>query len=389
MTASPTTRRLILASGAVTLALTVAACSDTTTSTAGSATTTAGATATPAGSTATGSSSGTAGSSDVTAAVAAASAPQTIWPGPTESISPPAGKKIVAITCGSQGYGCVQGAQGVAAAGKVLGWHVTVVDGKGDPSVWNAAVTQAVSDKADGIVLAAVNPALVQDGLAKAKAAKVPVVLEFIPKLPGAGVDGYITTDHAAGGKLLADWVTQNSGGKAKILLLEEPAFPELVERNNGIRSELKASCPGCSTVATVKFSIGTMAQALPGLVTTALQSHPDITYVLAPFDSSATFASQGIRQAGRAGVALVSGEGDPDGLTRVRSGEQAADLATVPAWAGWAAADQLARLFAGQPAGTYTLPQRLFTAANKPAGSAGWPGDVDYAAKFTKVWGK
>jgi ribose transport system substrate-binding protein len=372
MIAKPTVRRLLLAASATSLAMILSACSDTATTSASSADT------------------GSGGDNSAAAAtVAAASAAQTQWPGPNDTITPAAHKKIVAITCGSQGYGCVQGAQGVEAAGKVLGWDVTVVDGKGDPSVWNAAVTQAVTDKADGIVLAAVNPVLVQDGLAKAKAAHVPVIVEFIPRFPGATVDGYVSTDHTQGGKVLADWVIANSGGKAKVLVLEEPAFPELVQRNDGIRAELAAACPNCHIVSTAKFSLGTMVQQLPGLVTTALQSHPDITYVLAPFDSAGTFATQGIRQSGRTDVALVSGEGDPDGLTRVRNGEQAADLATVPAWAGWAAADQLARLFNGKTAQPYTLPQRLFTAHNLPNGQAGWSGDVDYAAEFSKIWGK
>jgi ribose transport system substrate-binding protein len=321
--------------------------------------------------------------------VAAAAARQTAWPGPDEPVPVVRGKKVVAITCGSQGYGCVQGAQGVVAAGKTLGWDVQVVDGKGDPSVWNAAVVQAVADRADGIVLAAINPALVQDGLARARAAHIPVIVEFLPKLPGASVDGYITTDHAAGGKVLADWIISDSGGRAKVLMLDEPAFPELVSRNDAVRAELRAACSGCSIVSSAKFSIGTMAQQLPSLVSSALQSHPDIGYVLAPFDSAGTFAAQGIRQSDQPAVKLVSGEGDPDGLTRVRTGEQAADLATVPGWAGWAAVDDLLRLFHGKPVTDYTLPQRLFTKASVPAGSGGWAGDLDYAAKFRAVWGQ
>lgn len=325
----------------------------------------------------------------VRSAASAAAAPQTGWPGPESGVPIVRGKKVVAITCGSQGYGCVQGAQGVVAAGKVLGWDVQVVDGKGDPSVWNSAVTQAVADKADGIVLAAINPSLVQAGLAQARAAHIPVIVEFLPKLPGPSVDGYVTTDHVAGGKAMADWIIADSGGKAKVLMLDEPEFPELVMRGDAIRAELKSACPGCTIVQAAKFSLGTMAQQLPSLVTSALQSHPAITYVVAPFDSSATFAAQGIRQAGNAGVKLVSGEGDPDGLTRVRNGQQAADLATVPAWAGWAAADDLLRAFQGKPVSTYTLPQRLFSKGNAPAGNGGWAGDVDYAAKFRLMWGQ
>lgn len=322
--------------------------------------------------------------------LAAASAEQTAWIGPEEPIDPPAGQRIVAITCGSQGYGCVQGAEGAAEAGALLDWDVTVVDGKGDPSVWNAAVTQAVSDGADGIVLAAVNPALVSDGLARAERAGIPVVSLFIPELDGApDVDAHVTTDHEGGGRALADWVIADSGGDAQVLVLSEPAFPELVLRGEGFAEELSRECPGCAITDTVEFSIGTMASDLAGLVTTALQADPTIDYVLAPFDSSATFAAQGIRQSGRTDVALVSGEGDPDGLQRVRDGEQAVDLATVPAMGGWAAIDHLARIFTGQPAEDYLLPQRLITRDNLPSESGGWASDVDYAATFRELWGR
>ena len=320
----------------------------------------------------------------------AASARQTTWPGPDSPVVAPAGKKIVAITCGSQGYGCVQGAQGVKDAGAKLGWDVTVVDGKGDPSVWNAALTQAASDGADGIVLSAVNPALVSDGLRQAKAAGIPVIELFIPKLDGAPtVDAYVSTDHRAGGQALADWVIGTSGGRAHVLVLSEPAFPELVQRNQGFTDEISKECPACKVAETVQFSIGTMAQDLPGQVSTALQADPTINYVLAPFDSSGTFASQGIRQSGRADVALVSGEGDPDGLQRVRAGEQGVDLATVPAWAGWAAVDHLARIFDAKPASDYLIPQRLIARDNMPTTSGDWAGDLDYAAKYSQLWGK
>ena len=68
--------------------------------------------------------------------------------------------------------------------------------------------------------------------------------------------------------------------------MLSEKAFPELVKRNAALLAELKAACPGCSVADTVEFNIGTMASQLAGAVTSALQRHPDVTYVVAPFDS-------------------------------------------------------------------------------------------------------
>ena len=328
-------------------------------------------------------------SATVTDTVAGAMAPVGKFPAPGAAVKAPAGKRVVAVTCSSQGYGCVQGGIGVQEAAKALGWNVTVADGKGDPATWNSAIQQAVTAKADGIVLLAVDPQLVAGALAKAKAADIPVVSTFIPKLGSATVDAYASTDHAQGGKILADWIIKDSGGKAKVLMLDEKAFPELVKRNTALLDELRAACPECSVVDTVEFNIGTMAQQLAGAVTSSLQRHPDVQYVVAPFDSSGIFAGQGIRQAGKAGaVKMVGAEGDPNGIEGVQSGGQAVDLATVPPWGGWAAVDLLVRHMAGSPVENAVLPQRLFDKSNVPSGK-GWTGDVDYQASYRELWGR
>ena len=328
-------------------------------------------------------------SATVTDAVSNAMAPVAKFAAPGAAVAAPSGKKIGAVTCSSQGYGCVQGGLGVQEAGKALGWNVTVADGKGDPATWNSAIQQAVTAKADGIVLLAVDPALVAGALAKAKAAGIPVVSTFIPKLGATAVDGYASTDHAQGGKILADWIIKDSGGKAKVLMLDEKAFPELVKRNTALLDELKAACPGCTVADTVEFNIGTMASQLAGAVTSSLQRHPDVTYVVAPFDSAGIFAGQGIRSAGAtARVKMVGAEGDPNGIQGVQSGGQAVDLATVPPWGGWAAVDLLVRHMAGSPVETAELPQRLFDKSNVPSGK-GWSGDVDYKASYRELWGR
>lgn len=205
-----TVARIALALGLIALAVGIAACGSSDSSTA------------TAGSTATTGDGGGGVSAAVSETVKKAMAPQTEFTGPTEPVAAESGKKIVAITCSSQGYGCVQGAKGVEEAGKELGWSVTVVDGKGDPSVWNEAIRQAIVSKADGIVLLAVDPKLVADGLSRAKAAGIPVIETFVPKFSGVQADGYVTTDHVEGGQILADWITQDSGGSGQVLMLND-----------------------------------------------------------------------------------------------------------------------------------------------------------------------
>ena len=57
----------------------------------------------------------------------------TAWHGPTNSPPLQKGKTIYAITCASQGIGCVRAANGAKEGGEAAGWTVRVIDGKGDP----------------------------------------------------------------------------------------------------------------------------------------------------------------------------------------------------------------------------------------------------------------
>jgi ribose transport system substrate-binding protein len=322
--------------------------------------------------------------------VADAEKPISAWPGPKTPVKVQPGRNVVVVTCGSQGIGCVRAAAGATEAGKKLGWTVRTVDGKSDPSVWNSAIQDAVAAKADGIVLDAVPPALVQGALAKAKAAGIPLVSVFnpVPADPGSVFD-YVRPNHAEQGRLMADWVTADSGGDAHVLVVRAPEFPELLQRHEAFTKELSSACPKCKVAGTVDMTLGTMAQRLPQAVISALQRDPSIDYIVAPIDSAATFVSEGVRSAGKTDKVKVSGyEGDPDAVTRVRDGDvQAATVADPPEWMGWQAMDALARAFADQDPETVEVPSRLLVKDNAPD-TKGWQGDIDFRTQLGQLWG-
>jgi ribose transport system substrate-binding protein len=315
----------------------------------------------------------------------------TAWPGPVGSPKPASGKRIVVVTCSSQGIGCVRAAAGATNAGKALGWTVQTIDGQGQPAVWNSAILSAITTHANGIVLDAVPPQLVGDALQKASQAHIPIVSVYNPKPSSAGVPvfAYVTPDHSEQGRLMADWVAMDSTGSARVIVVEDNEFPELVQRVRGFRQELAAVCGGCKIVATVSSTIGAMAQQLPSAVTSALQSNPTANYVIAPFDSNATFAAEGVQQAGKAGGVKVAGyEGDPQAISAVRGGQiQAVTIADPSEWMGWQAIGEFVRAFAGaQPADT-PVPFRLIVKANAPS-TSGWLGDFNYQSQYRRLWG-
>lgn len=332
---------------------------------------------------------GAAAAQDAKSTVDAARQAKTSWVGPTVPVKVEAGKTVYVITCASQGIGCVRAANGVAEAGELLGWDVRIIDGRGDPAAWNAGILSAVAGKADGIVLAAVPPMLVGDALAQAKEAGIAVVSVFNPKPDKAdGVFAYVRPDHTAQGALAADWVEADSDGKAKIILVEDPIFPELVQRGTGFRQSIE-SCKDCEIVEAVESTLATMAQRLPGAVAAALSRHPDATHVIAPFDSNGFFANEGVRQAGRIGsIRVGSYEGDPQTIAAIRNGDYAMTVADPAEWMGWQAADELVRAFAGAEPANITVVDRLIDKDNAPA-TDGWLGDLDFRAEFRKLWGK
>jgi ABC-type sugar transport system substrate-binding protein len=279
-------------------------------------------------------------------------------------------------------------ANGVVAAGKELGWSVTVVDGKGNPTIWNSAIRQAIADKANGIVLAAVVPALASGAVQAARAAHIPVIYTLGNVLEGTNLA--MDTDRAEAGKVLADWTAVDSGGKAQVLVLYDHEFPELTAYSDAYVAELKAVCSGCKVVGTPSFTLETFATTLPGIVSTAMRDNPGLNYVVAPYDSAATFIQQGARQVGRS-VKVMGDGGDQPTVANLKDGTEAASMGVPSEWMGWQALDAIGRYLVGKPLPNTPVVQGLMVPANiktqAPTGS--YSGGFNYQSHYEKLWGK
>lgn len=365
------------------LALTLAACGSSSSSSSSSAS-------------AVGSSSSASSASAAPSGVAASAAatvakyekPVTAWPGPNTPFTPPTGKKVTVITCSSTGITCVRVANGVVAAGKALGWSVNVVDGKGDPTVWNSAIRQAIADKSNGIVLAAVVPALASGAVQAARSAHIPVIYALGNVLQGTNLA--MDTDRAQAGRVLADWTAVDSGGKAQVLVLFDNEFPELVSFSNAYIAELKAVCPKCTVVGKPSFTLETFATRLPGIISNVMRDNPGLKYVVAPYDSASTFIQQGARQVGRT-VKVMGDGGDQPTVANLKDGSESASMGVPSEWMGWQALDAIGRFLAGKPLPTTPVVQGLMVPADistqAPTGS--YSGGFDYQAHYEKLWGK
>jgi ribose transport system substrate-binding protein len=387
--ASACRRRPVAAVAAVTVALgSLAAC--------GSSSEDASTTATSAPSAAATTAQTTAAASATDSVFAAFSGPVSTWPGPDAPVEVTPGKHLTVITCGSTGITCVRVANGVAAAAKSIGYTTDVVDGRQQPTTWNQAIQSAITNKTDGIVLAAVPPVLVQGALAAAKKAGIPVAATLTPN--GEGPVTRVNYDRAKVAEANTAFIAKDSGGDAHVLQLADDAdFPDLKQDGDLYPKLLTQYCDTCKVVKRLDFTAAVAPQRLPGDVAQALQSDPSITYVLVPFDTFNAFVIQGIRQAGKTDSVKIVGVGaDPPSVDAIKQGIEVESLGTPAEWMGWSAVDGLLRSFAGDAQAplikaansNYEVPLRYVTAENLPS-SGGWDGGFDYAAKYGELWQK
>ena len=82
-------------------------------------------------------------------------------PLPTSSPKSQPGKKVWVLSCSQAAEGCQVPAAGAAEAGKMIGWKMTVFDGKGDPATYAKGVRSAIAAKADGIILVSIDCAAI------------------------------------------------------------------------------------------------------------------------------------------------------------------------------------------------------------------------------------
>jgi ABC-type sugar transport system substrate-binding protein len=342
------------------------------------------------------------GSSDIAARVEAAKkVTPASYQGPTTPVKPPARPlKLALISCSSALRGCVTPLQGAAEAVRKLGWSTQMFDGRGDPKSQNDAFLAAVSSGADAIIYTSIDPNLIQQGLTAAKKANIPVLSASAGwsdpnptvRYPGKVAPAFdVSHDVVKEGQQVADWVINDSGGKANVLLVVDPAFGLPSVYIDAARRELAAACPDCQ-IHQMNVAGTQLATTGPGQVVGYLRSNPDYTYVLAPYDPAAAAFAPAISQAGLTNVKMCSILGLQENVNFIRQGQvQACDGGWDNRYMGYATVDQLLRLLARDPPARplgENIPFVLLDRDNLPAEGEDWTAPYDYRRKFLDLWG-
>jgi ribose transport system substrate-binding protein len=353
----------------------------------------------------------TSGSTSSASGGASSGVPEALFQGdsqapPTSGPKPATNKTVWWVSCGMSIPDCSDVAFAAQAATKTLGWNFHIADGKlGVGGAYLSAVRQAIAAKADAIVVHGVDCSAIEQPLQEAKKASIPVIgvealdcsdqtsgaptLFTAPMLYSKGAPSAVEY-FKSWGTLMAKYIAAKTDNKANLVLEHGIAgYADIV--NTGFVDQFK-QCTTCKVGSEVKFASsdqvpnGPLSQRLK--VALLKNSSADAVYM--PVDSAILGAggAKDVKESGSKAF-IAGGTGSPAGLDAVRDGTVTGLLAHSAQWMGYAAMDQLNRVFAGQP----TVPQGLAVVIvdkthNLPvkAGSA-FSSSIDWKAAYEKSW--
>jgi ribose transport system substrate-binding protein len=317
------------------------------------------------------------------------------WEGPTEKDPAAKGKHVALIMtlAAAEGEQLLQ--DGAETATKAIGWKSTYIDGKGTPQGYEAAINQAITENVDGVILGAVTPSLVPNGMKALKAAGIPVVVQSNVEEPKEelwlGNIGYDTEKEA---EYLAAFLAKESNGEAKVLLVEDKEYGIVAQRAEKFKPLFEELCPTCEIVNETDMQVTELETKLTPKISGVLQANPDVNYIYAPYDAAVPPMVAAIKQAGLTeNVKIVSYGGFKQSTEYLRKKEiQNGDVANATQWQSWEAYDVLNREFNGEeiPDNAFaTDPIKLLTWENAPEAGTYFEGDeAEFEKHYEELWG-
>jgi len=190
--------------------------------------------------------------------------------------------------------------------------------------------------------------------LVKARNANVPIVVvdtRLDAKAAGdAGVKAstFVGSDNYAGGKLAGEYMVKESGGKARVAILEGiPGHETGDSRLRGFKDAVK-DAPGISIVASQPAN-WERDQGF-NVFQNMLQAHPDIDSVFACSDLMALGAIEAIAAAGKTGkIRVVGFDALDDAKKAIAAGTMAASVAQFPSEMGRVAVESAVKVIRGE----------------------------------------
>lgn len=155
-----------------------------------------------------------------------------------------------------------------------------------------------------------------------------------------------VTTDNVMAGRVLGEAMIKETGGEAKVAIIDWSINKAVTDRTSGFEEAIKDT-PGIEIVARQDAS-ASVESSIP-VMEAFLQSNPEITAVFGINDPSSEGALSAIEAANAKGIGIYSIDGSPDGLQLVKDGKFFGTSAQFPYKMGTVAAENAYKYLDGE----------------------------------------
>jgi ribose transport system substrate-binding protein len=305
---------------------------------------------------------------------------------------PPAGETMVYLE--SNFEQAVTTRKAIEEAVKPLEWNLKTITFKAEePATLISAFKQALQYEPVGVSLNGTNSAVWQSVIPEYEAAGVPIVegLAGPQELNGALVANlWNEEDIAVDAKILANWMTADSGAAGKAIVLSVPELPILSEFASSFSSALKEACKGCDA-ETVKATTAqiTNPSVTNGLLVSAAEKNPEAEYIITCDGALNVGLPAALSGAGLEGLKVAGAQGSENSQAEVAAGKASVYAAQNFAYYGWQSVDAIARHLEGMKIapGDGGMPHQLITKENVGTPTEDMKGPKEYQAEFAQLW--
>ena len=240
---------------------------------------------------------------------------------------------------------------GAEAEAKKLGVSLTV-NGPADfsPSEQAPILDAVVASRPDALIVAPTDTKALNPELTRISAAGTKLVFVDTTTTDPSIAVSHITSDNIGGGKLAADSLAAQIGGKGTVAVIDvNPGISTTDQRIQGFTDEMKAKYPGVTVLGT-QYDNDSSATAA-SQVASDIAAHPNLSGVFATNVLSAQGAATGVQHAGKSGsVKVATFDAEPQQIQALHSNTIQLAVAQDPYLEGQDGVEQAVDALTGKP---------------------------------------
>lgn len=258
---------------------------------------------------------------------------------------PAPGKKVSILVCPTPS--CQEQAKAVSAGARKLGWIPTIYTSQLTPESYQSTWNRMLQSPPDALFYQGLLPnSFIKDQLAKVKELGIPAVASGTAEKPNDVMRAVVANGAqiAFSGTLIGDSIVVDAKGAAKAVFVSDPTLAFLDPEKVAVKKELTAAGGSLDVLDISGAEIG---KAVPTQITSYLQSHPDVKYVVFPNADFGLGLPQALKAAGLR-VKIASFAPNAADLKDIKDGNQWISVAVEVEASGYRAIDTMARMLEG-----------------------------------------